>query len=339
MSTDLNDDDSNVFDYKYVIGFTENQYSQNDEHLSPTPSDHHIGYTSLALDYAERSNRGEHRNFMDHSFHLDKKKRYSVGKIHNSILDLMFEQTERIKSVTPCLSKSAMELYRSDSVLSHTSDVSGKTSSSLPLIEVQQLPPMASQDHLKDSFHSHDLFFGLPGLKDFENKNKKTMKSGNAGSNQKRVQEEHKFERNWTSDQTHKTIKESSNVTASTKGNTGVRTKLYMECTGKENKHKKVNFSRENTHIDIGRTFANVNSKTKNISNVVVMNTDARRKNKCNLQRKLSFCQSSYHERAERERMNNVRRRHASQTKLGPLDFNKLKRQLSIGARSYTCLI
>ena len=80
----------------YTIGFTENQYnSMDDEYLSPSPTDHLLGYNSPALDYAERTNKGAENIFLDRSLSIDKERHRSVGKINNGILEIVFEFSQR----------------------------------------------------------------------------------------------------------------------------------------------------------------------------------------------------------------------------------------------------
>lgn len=346
---------------RYVIGFTENHFIPSDTN-SPTPSDHTPGHNSFALDFAERSNRGELKIFLDHSFHLDKKKRQSVSKIHNNILDLMFELSERRKIVTPLLSKSAMELHRSDSRFSDISNASIKTVSSLPLIEVQQLPPIIQPNRSMPSF-SDDLFGlpvveGVPGDKRKQKKkakkerNKDKLRKGNAES-QSQDPPVLKHEN------LQQTLKKTSEERARPKENPDENNNLN-ETETKDYDLKNVRFTigdarikteddtKSCSHKDATKSedkWKVIDEKIKEADEIVKKKGDSFNEYKGryfsfeneSAVRKMSFCQSSYKERTERERMNNIRRRHSSQTNVGPLDFNKLRRQLTSG-RSRTML-
>lgn len=345
---------------RYVIGFTENHFIPSDTN-SPTPSDHTPGHNSFALDFAKRSNRGELKIFLDHSFHLDKKKRQSVSKIHHSILDLMFELSERRKIATPLLSKSAMELHRSDSRFSDVSNASMKTVSSLPLIEVQQLPPIIQPNRSMPSFS--DDFFGLPvaeGLSGDKRKQEKAKKERNKdklrkGNVKNQRQDSYVLKR----ENSQLTLKKTNEENARSKENPDENNNLD-ETETKDNDSKNVRFtiggagikteddrkscSHKDT-IECEDKWKAIDEKIKEVDEIVKKKGDSFNEYKGryfsfeneSAVRKMSFCQSSYKERAERERMNNIRRRHSSQTNVGPLDFNKLRRQLTSG-RSRTML-
>lgn len=358
----MTDFDYKLFDVafdRYVIGFTENHFIPVDTN-SPTPSDHTVGYNTVALDYAERSNRCERRNFLDHSCSLDKQRKLSVNKIHTDILHLAFELSERRKVTTPCLSKSVMEVRRLDSRLSDVSDISIKTASSLPLIEVQHLPPLIQTAHSHPSINND--FFRLPDVvgilkesgRDTET-SKQGKKSGRRRNNKRTTTGQDTNEPHMRVDvtiQTFKHIKEQKSRLERTIND------IDKEKDGarKEHDSRNVTFTTEPNEkgdiIDINDgceqpevlgdidICSAMDDKLKDAEAIARKEGDSLYAYKgryhhddVNL-RKMSFCQSSYQERADRERMNNIRRRHSSDAKLGPLDFNRLRRQLTNGRSS-----
>lgn len=348
---------------RYVIGFTENHFIPSDV-FSPTPSDHAIGFNTFALDFAEKSNRGELKIFQDHSVHLDKQKRHSVSKIHTNILDLMSELSERRKVGTPLLSKSAMELYRPDSRSSNVSDVSWKSSSSLPMIEVQQLPPLMRSNRSLPAIRYDEN--GLPDI---------VLPKDNFSVKKKRFREKHIVKRR----NKDKSIAKQQEPEGVTKFETVVREVMKRNEGKKNNKEKenpdenKTNNKNEtnehdsrNVRFEIGTNT--LNERVMTTENETEMSSEKSNKwktmyeklrNAMNVAkdkgysfnaykgryyssdgkaRKMSYCQSSYQERAERERMQNIRRRHSSQTNVGPIDFNKLRRQLTYGKSKTMCM-
>lgn len=351
----------NLFDEdfdRYVIGFTENHFIPADTN-SPTPSDHTVGYNTVALDYAERSNRCERRNLLDHSCNLDKQRKLSVNKIHTDILHLVFELSERRKVATPFLSKSAMEVRRLDSRLSDVSDTSIKTASSLPLIEVQHLPPMIQTAHSHTSINND--YFGLPDvvgiLKEsgrHSKTSKKDKKSGRRKKDKSAANRQNEDEPKTLENAEMQTSKQINDEKSPLEENINDKNK-DKENENKNIDSRNVTFTTESTKkgdivdineggeqpevLEVINVWSAMNSKIKEAEAIARMKGDSFHAykgryyndvNRVNV-RKMSFCQSSYQERADRERMNNIRRRHSSQAKIGPLDFNKLRRQITMG--------
>lgn len=347
---------------RYTIGFTEIQFIPSDT-CSPTPSDHAIGYNSQALGHAERFNKGAENMFLDQSINLDKQRSKSVSKIHNNILDLVFELTERRKSTTPLLNKSLTgELPRVESRLSAVSSDSSTASSCMSLIEVQQLP------HLQQSRYSfpdidHESI-GLPDINAHQAKKSKQNKIRknsiiNENLNNSAISRERRLLQT-SVDAWKKTVK------AKTKGNKALQsekqshnnTTIHRNDTDtKFSQHfKDVDFStsKNSNREDIGskrNAPSDYLSQWHSITTRLIEAQKLARENRHAFNEyrgryltpsskntlKMSFCQSSYNERAERERVKNISRRHASQVKVGPLDFNKLKRQITL-ERSKTTL-
>jgi hypothetical protein len=343
---------------RYVIGFTENHFIPSGA-FSPTPSDHAIGYNTFALGFAEKSNRGESKIFQDHSVHLDRQKRHSVSKIHTSILDLMSELSERRKVATPLLSKSAMELYRPDSTTSNLSDSSFKSSSSLPMIEVQQLPPLMRSASSFPALASGD--YGLPDIDGHQNDSinaKKKKNHKNKSKNQR-----NRYTSSATKQQNSQgptkletvvteLIKKNKEKTVSKDKDNADEKKANGKTETNENDSRNVRFKIGDDNLEQGASSQETEHAEKSeqpnkwkiiyekLRDAMIQVKErgdsfnayrGRYFSSDSKARKMSFCQSSYKERAERERMQNIRRRHSSQTNVGPIDFNKLRRQLTIG--------
>ena len=355
---------------RYTIGFTENTYQAGlePEICSPTPHDPSRGFTSPSMNHAGRHNRGAERHFLDRSTLIERKRSQSVTKINSSMLDLVFELTERRKSCTPQQSPrninsssqpTSPRTYNTPSPTSLASPL-GKTLTHAPTNGVNQcLNRINSQIRSFDNSFSIRHPTQLSPLLQNMNLEKETGK---------------KLSSTWSGSQ----FAPSKSVPPNTqtrfkdanrsKGVQGTRLSSDDDSKGLSSTwsgghfvdHKRQNVSNDSS-----------SSERLKFSDVVDLITDRKRskgfdsdddwdENKVSFKSvvnrlisqgrrksmpeqkllnrpkmKLFYCQCSYKERSEKGRMDNIRRRHASQANTGPLDFNKLRRQVT-GSRCNT---
>ena len=297
--------DVSLSEYMYVIGFTENKYYPA-KHGSPTPGESR--HSSLARGRAERCNKGAEKILSGASQDLERQRRKSVTKIHTDILDLMYELSERRKASSPVprfrseFQSIESRLSMLSPPLSHSSRSS--SSNSLPIIEVQQLPPL-----------SHPTFT-LPSINPEAHNNqfRSTLKR-NKCTKLPRVNkdEQRKFSNpisavSNSNTVSRETIKVTDHIDKGTASN---------EKRDKQIQKPKPILKRRNAGLQL---LEKVNSYVGRYSRKV----PSKEKNKINL----SYCQCSYGERREKGRIDNVMRRYSSKTKAGPLDFTKLQRQI-----------
>ena len=308
-------DDVSLLEYMYVIGFTENQYFPS-ARGSPTPGE--AKYASQARGYAERCNKGAEKILSGASEVLERRRRKSVTKIHTDMLDLMYELTERRKTTSPG-PKFRPDFQRIDSRLSVFSPVMSEdsrssSSSSLPIIEVQQLPPLSqakfsfpaiNPEAQRQPYRSTLKRNKYPRLT-FPNVTKQNNKYG---------KKPEKFVRTDRGKTSELKLTPASSFQAGKYNSEGTQTDLnkQQDITVKQNPVLK----RRNAGLKLVEHLDTIYGKYSR-------KIPLREKTKLHL----TYCQCSYDERAEKGRIDNVMRRYSSKTKSGPLDFTKLQRQI-----------
>lgn len=331
----------------YTIGFTENHFQVTD---SPAvkQTDQNRVYSSPALDYAERYNRGKAKHFHDHTCHLDKQRTRCVSKIHHDILNLMFELSERRKSAVPfnrsTTALTIADLRRAASRASTTSSESDVTSSSAPVIHVQQLPPLGRPGRISPSYAGR-VRGGGPEIISPCDKGEPTYAASSFRKTCHTGKRKGVFNKKSNSDDA-KVKGSASKTTQVAKVQISDRHSACCVHEDKSNLTKQWNKTHKTKEMNSGahnsqQTHTNLlKEKTvvtkprfreQNKSGMVQNNKPKYFygfRNTCTSVVKRKFCASPYQERAERERIYNIRRWHVSQTNTGPLDFNKLRRQL-----------
>lgn len=332
----------------YTIGFTENHFHVTDS-PAVTQNDQNRVYSSSAIDYAERYNRGKAKHFHDHTCHLDKQRTRCVSKIHHDILNLMFELSERRKSAVPfnrsTTALTIADLRRASSRASSTSSDSDVTSSSAPVIHVQQLPPLGRPGRLSPSYTGR-VIGGLPEIVSPCEKGEPAYAASSVRetcytgkrigvSSKKSSSEEAKIKGSYskTNRVTKVQLTDRHSACCAHEVDKSILTKQW----NKKHKTKEMNSGAHNgqqTHTNLNEEKTVVTKsrfREHNKSNIVQNNKPKYFygfRNKSTPVAKKRFCVSPHQERAERERIYNIRRWHVSQTNTGPLDFNKLRRQL-----------
>ena len=307
------DDDVSLMEYMYVIGFTENQYYPT-THGSPTPGEPR--HSTLARGYAERCNKGAEKILSGASEVLERRRRKSVTKIHTDMLDLVYELSERRKATSPA-PKFRRDLQMIESRLSMYSpplSCSSRSSSSnsLPIIEVQQLPPLFQAN------------ISLPAINPEVNKYqfRSTLRKDKSKST---------FP---TFSKVSKTINKPKNLTAADRAQREmIKTKQKENPDNAFIETEKTDFFKSNEirpkpilkRRNAGLTFLENLNSNRFVGKYARTNYNMPKGKHL---RDMSYCQSSYKERAERDRIDNVMRRYSSKTNAGPLDFTKLQRQI-----------
>lgn len=324
---------------RFTIGFTEIQFQASDEIcLNHRNSEQKRVYSSSALHYAERSNRGKTKNLLDTSCHLDQESRRSVSKIRKNILGLVFELTDRRKSLTPLF---RVQTAREATPRSSVSSVESLGSSlSSTIITVQQLPPrdrpcrfdsvtpvqlLNADDRLNKLNNTARVKIAVP-QKPKENafgKHKENEKERDERNTEIKQYQKNRFLKSTDSKSSKRGHKQVYN-------NVLAPAKIDLNAAAKHNVQEMKNKPVGNSEPGIHNSDRDVKETHHHFVRYCFKNRTVAPR------RRLLYCQSSYSERSENERMNNVRRWHLSQTNTGPLDFNKLKRQLTVGGSRFS---
>ena len=301
--------DVSLLEYMYVIGFTENQYYPS-THGSPTPGEPR--HPSVSRGYAERCNKGAENMLSGASEVLERRRRKSVTKIHTDILDLMYELSERrkVNSPTPRYRPDLHAIESRISMYSPPLSCSSRSSSSqsLPIIEVQQLPPLsqasvslpainpeATKHQYRSTLRKDKSKLAFPTVSKQVSvtiKKPKTSVIKDIRSCRETIK-------------ANKYPNYDNNFTVNEKIDKITKTKPILR---RRNAGLTI-LQNINPHRFVGKYARTSASKNKNIAN-------------------MSYCQCSYSERAEKDRIENVMRRYSSKTNAGPLDFTKLQRQI-----------
>lgn len=306
-------DDVSLLEYMYVIGFTENQYFPS-ARGSPTPGD--ARYASQAKDYADRCNKGAEKILSGASEKLERRRRKSVTKINTDMLDLRYELTERRKTTSPG-PKLRPDFQQIDSRLSMFSPVYSEesrssSSNSLPIIEVQQLPPLSqarfnipslNPEAYREQYRSNLKRQKYPRLT-FPNVPKENNKYGKKSE---------KFSKPNKGDELKRTTV--GNIQFGKIKSDVAKTDTYQKQDTKAK--SKPALKRRHAGLKLVEHLDSVYGKYSR-------RIPLREKTKLHL----TYCQCSYDERAEKGRIDNVMRRYSSKTNSGPLDFTKLQRQI-----------
>ena len=332
------EDDVSLLEYMYVIGFTENQYFPSTRG-SPIPGEPRYASQAKGYAYADRCNKGAEKILSGASEKLERSRRKSVTKIHTDMLDLRYELTERRKTTSPgpkfrsdfqqmdsrlsMFSPGARfrpEFLQMDSRLSMFSPVMSEdsrssSSNSLPIIEVQQLPPLSqarfnnipsvNPEAFRDQYRSTLRRPKYPRLT-FPNVSKENAKHGKKSDKFSKAKKagntdlKHHFANN---NQTGKSKADVTKTDANTRQDVKAKSKPALK--------------RRNAGLRLVEHLDTIYGK-------YARRLPLREKTKLHL----TYCQCSYDERAEKDRIDNVMRRYSSKTNSGPLDFTKLQRQI-----------
>ena len=333
---------------KYIIGFTENQYSKPKEQ-STSPVDQPSRHPSLSRNYAERSNKAAENMFQDLSNILDRQKTKYVSKINVNRLDLVFELTERRKN-----SNQSQRTMNSDSFSRNDSRMSACSvecdtmapvlPSTFPAILVQQLPPLSQPTNTllclpdihikpasvvkkpkkkKETIKGNNLdrnpesfISKIPKLVHISNDGRRKLSQKNREINDDRVKPDNVKKTERVPDSEH--CEDPSQDQIQKNNNKGAKFVKWQNLTDK------IIDSIKDTKDPLldKLVYRRQRSMSKSLEGHLLRS---------------SFCQSSYQERADKQRAFNIRKRHSLQTKTGPLDFNKLRRQIEF-SRSRTML-
>ena len=306
-------DDVSLLEYMYVIGFTENQYFPS-ARGSPTPGEPR--YASNAKGYADRCNKGAEKILSGASEKLEIRRRKSVTKIHTDMLDLRYELSERRKTTSPG-PKFRPDLQQIDSRLSMFSplfseDSRSSSSNSLPIIEVQQLPPLSqarfnipsmNTEAYREQYRSNLKRQKYPRFT-FPNVPKENSKYGKKSDKLSKMNKVDELKRT-----TAGNILFGKNKSDVTKPDRNMQRDTKVKS--------KPALKRRNAGLKLVEHLDTVYGKYSR-------RIPLREKTKLHL----TYCQCSYDERAEKGRIDNVMRRYSSKTNSGPLDFTKLQRQI-----------
>ena len=335
---------------RFTIGFTEIQYQASRELVHHQNSEEKRVYSSPALHYAARSNCGESKTLQDQSGHIEKQRGRSVSKIQNDMLGLVFELSER-KRASPTLPRpQTVPDFHADTARSSFSSVGSADSALSTIITVQQLPPKGRPcsfpertsstvnvtssktkkfsliKNKKESLHEHDNCV-LAHLKG-KPKSSKVMNNDITGEDSDNSQVKVNI--------TNKSEFENNDVNGcSMNSNTASILKSITLADNASPPGKNTEIPRRSQVVF--RDLPRRRSTEEKLSNLDQNYIRYRFQNRSSLpKRRVAFCHGTYIERSERERMDNIRRRHISQTNTGSLDFNKIKKQLIFGGATLT---